>query len=218
VHNEITGECHSCGELHGIGCTECNSSQCTVCNDNACCGEGKQIITIPNGKQAECGSCSEFDENCTSCTSTFCTGCKEGMYADENTHKCFACSNLFANCGECSATKCTKCIGSNPAQWVLTPNGCVENSTYKSSSSSLSSSPQQESSKPVIASSSVTEPDSSNTGMIVGIVVGCLALVFIVVIAFVCVRSMRKNRGNVAPEAYEEESSSESTSVSMAVL
>jgi len=205
IHNETTGACETCSELHGTGCTSCNSSHCTDCIDNGCCNEGEKIITVPGSSYPTCGTCSDFDKNCTNCSATTCTKCKDGMFIDNGT--CVTCGELFAECGLCDADKCTQCLDTNETKWILTPDGFIPNDTAPVSSSSHTS-------QPVIGhpSSSVKE-GGSNVGMIVGIVVGCVVLIVIVAIAIYCFATRNRKHKKMNNDFEEDD-----TFISMSVL
>jgi len=219
IHDETTGACQTCNELHGSGCTSCNKSHCTDCVDNGCCQEGEKIITVPGTTHPDCGICSDFDENCIDCSATVCTKCKDGMFADKGKGICVPCSEEFADCGQCNADQCTQCIDSNTTKWILTPNGCIPDDTVVPLSSSRSSQPVAPSSSslhPLVVDSSSKKEDSSNTGMIVGIVVGCLLIVGIVSFTVYCFATRGAKHGKINPEFLDEDE--DSNYVSMSVL
>jgi len=213
-HNDTTGECLTCSELHGTGCTSCNSTHCEECTDNWCCVDGEKIVTVP-GKNPECGTCSDFNENCSECSVTTCTKCKDGMFLDKDEGACVTCGDVFADCDECNADQCTKCLGPDTTKWILTPNGCIANDTFVMSSSTHPAPPPA----PAVTTPSSSEKSGSKTGMIVGIVFGCLAFVVIVGIVIYCVVTRKsKNSNYKRSDSFYGDDEDDSNFISMAVL
>jgi len=148
--------------------------------------------------------------------------------------KCVACSEEFEGCGRCTADMCLECINTNPYEMILTYDGCYPNDTAvieepsspeKPSSSSpvppsssVSPSSTPVSSQPVVAPSS-TPKDSdggSKTGMIVGIVIGCVAAIAIVALAIYCIATNGRKHSKVDGVLFED--GEEANWVSMSVL
>lgn len=231
---EDTGMCSTCSELYGSGCADCNETHCTKCTDNDCCDDGEQIIATDGVDSATCGTCAIVDENCIECTSEVCTKCKDNtMFVKDG--KCVSCSDEFEGCSRCTADMCLECINTNPYEMILTFDGCYPNDTAiidepssseKPSSSSSSSLPPTSSvspsstpasSQPVVAPSSTPKDKDggSKTGMIVGIVIGCVAAVAIVALAIYCLATNGRKHGKVDADIFEGE---DSNWVSMSVL
>jgi len=217
-----TGACQTCSEIHGSGCGACTMDKCTTCSSDMCCENGTKIVVDPVTKQGQCGDCSNFDKNCSECTSTVCTKCvDEGMFIDPDTGKCVACSDQFENCGKCTADMCTECTNPDPKAWILTIEGC---SKYDVVAEELSSVQQQSvqsslhrtssSQQPVVKPSPSVEDDGgSNAGMIVGIVIGCLAFVAIVGIVVYFFVTRGAKHGKIDSDIYEDDPNFVSMSV-----
>jgi len=214
LHNETTGECLTCSEVHGTGCTSCDNDHCNSCIDIDCCEDGDKIISVP-GKKPTCGKCRDFNENCSECTATTCTKCKDGMFFDKDEGVCVRCSDVFAECGECNADQCTECNDPDTTKWILTPNGCIVNDTVVIPSSDSSQS--HSSSLPIHPPSSSN--DEVDVGMIVGIVLGCFAFVAIIIVAVVCyVTRGPKHKKNKGFYLFSDAVAAEADGVSMSIL
>jgi len=246
IYDGDSGTCSTCSKLHGTGCSDCNTTHCLRCMDDACCDDGEQIIATNGLENATCGTCSMVDENCIECTSEECIKCKDDTMFIEN-GKCVKCSDTFEECGHCTPDMCTMCINTNSSEMILTYDGCYPNDTIveeeeedKSSSfmsllssvhSSKSSLPSSSSkpSQPVVVPSTAASPandkseggGNSKTGMIVGIVVGGLALIALVGVAVYCVVIKKAKHDEVAdPEqaAYPDLFEDDAVVVSMSDL
>jgi len=225
--DEDTGACQTCSEIHGSGCTDCTMDKCKTCTSDMCCENGTKIVVDPVTKEGQCGDCSNFDKNCLNCTSTVCTKCvDEGMFIHPDTGKCVSCSDQFQNCGKCTADVCTACIKPDSKAWILTNDGCaqVENVVEEEPSSLSQQQPQQSvpsssrhassSQQPVVTPSPTPEDDGgSNAGMIVGIVIGCLAFVAIVGVAVYFFVTRGAKHGKIDSEIFEEDPNFVSMSV-----
>jgi len=189
----LPDECPStCGELFP-GCKECSegNTECVACNDGAeldggackytfpVCESGKKVLNV-NGS-IQCGNCSSFSDKCYSslCNSRTCRQCSTQFYVNAE-GGCSNCSLTFPGCALCTADACIRC---QSGTWILTPNGCINRNTYDDDD----------------------EPEESNAGMIVGIVIAVLVLVAIIVLAVYCVVTSNVKRGTIDPSFYEDD-------------
>jgi len=176
----------------------------------------EQIIAL-DAESMTCGTCALIDENCAECTSESCTKSKDDTMFIKN-GRCVACSEEFEGCGRCTADMCLQCINTNQYEMILTFEGCYPNDTVDaeepsssekpSSSSPLpSSSIASASSQPIVAPSSTPKNNDggSKTGMIVGIVIGCLAAVAIVAFAIYCLVTNGSKHGKVNSDIFEND-------------
>jgi len=195
----ITEECPTeCSDLFpGCKPESCTPEACNECsgdlvlqdgfcsfNDNVC-STGQLLVNV--GGTVSCGTCKDLDENCIPlrCTGHGCTLCKVG-YALSSAGTCFNCTKTFPGCGLCHEDACTKCLTSSN---ILTPNGCFSQSPY-------------------------VPEEPVNVGLIVGCVIGGLAVLVLIILAVYCivVRSQRKH-GLIDPSIYEDDLEFKSVSV-----
>jgi len=124
-----------------------------------------------------CGNCSSvFGDMCIECSSNSCQQCRNnlGIGADGT---CMNCSAVYPGCALCTVDGCRSC---RSARWILTPNGCFDQSPY-------------------------VRPEESNAGMIVGIVIAALVLLVIIILALYCIITSAAKKGTVDPSLYEDD-------------
>jgi len=170
------------------GCSECNNelTSCSTCSANAELDGGYCKFKYPacqGGKlyffkgKFVCGNCSSvFGDMCIECSSNSCQQCRNnlGIGADGT---CMNCSAVYPGCALCTVDGCRSC---RSARWILTPNGCFDQSPY-------------------------VRPEESNAGMIVGIVIAALVLLVIIILALYCIITSAAKKGTVDPSLYEDD-------------
>jgi len=199
----VQGDCPTTCAALFPGCTQCDSdsapTKCKTCSEGTVLSGGFCKFKMPtcqnkaekplyvNGEFV-CQNCTVFDDNCAPGACTYqCTACTSG-YGITTDGKCVGCAEAFTGCGLCSGVQCTKCRSS---QWILTPNGCFNQNPYEPES----------------------EPEKSKAGMIVGIVIACVALIVIIIIALYCIITSAQKKGQVDTSTYEDDFEFKSVSV-----